>query len=272
MSHRPPLGPKITDRRPYIHFYGESFANAAQNFSFDVLAGDQPPTIVDGYAQWAQVPRPLRTGLIVYTGRNPTSMQVAVRFALFDRQGSWLRNDASGLIVEEQIEILEWMAGESIEVGPSPLVYLSTYDAAGNTNPLIPFEYQNGTKSVPKIFGDRNYAPRWVITALAWDTSPIRNANGYRVRQDATVTATMYEAPPGAPKHRGQPRPRGRMVVSRPGRDTALKIARSVPAQDASKTATAIIQAPQNANLHLRSVNQQVKHGKRVFVPASVNG
>lgn len=268
---RPPLGPVITDRRRYIHFYGEAFSNAADNQSFDVLAGDQPPTVTDGYAQWAQVQRPLRTGLVVYTGRNPISMQVSVRFMLFDKQRSWLISDAAGVIVEEQIALLEWMAGEGIDVGPSPIVYLTTYDGVGNTNPLIPFQYQNGTKSVPAFFGDHSYAPRWVITGLTMDTSPIRTANGYRVRQDATVTATMYEAPAGSPA-RGQPRPKGKTVVSRAGADTALKIARTVPAQDPWKTATAIIQAPQNASLHLRLVNQTVKHGKRVYVPASING
>jgi hypothetical protein len=261
-----PPAPKLWDRRRYIHFFGEAFSNATFNFSFDVLAGDTPPTIVDGYAQWAPAALPLRVGLIVYTGRSPVAMQVAVRFMQFDSYGSWLTDDTAGLAVEKQIELLEWMAGESIQVGPSPLVYLSTYDGNGNTTPLIPFEYQTVTSNVPAIFGGGDAAP-WVVTALAWDPDPVRTANYYRIRQDATVTLTLYNAPAGASSTPNLPRPKAIRVTSRPGADTALTIARSVPSNDVPKLAAAIMVAPQNAQLRLRSVNYPIAYGKTVYVP-----
>jgi hypothetical protein len=266
----PPGPPVVGDRRRYIHFYGEEFANGRINYSFDVMAGDQPPTIVDGYAQWSPIPLPLRVGQLMFTGRNPISMQVAVRFNLFDANGTWLISDSAGLLVEEQIAILEWMAGEGINEGPSPLLRVTTYDSSGDTVPLIPFEYQVGTGNVPASFGDRNQVPTWVVTALAWDPAPIRNDNAYRIRQDGTVTIGMYQAPQGSAS-RLVPRPKATTVVSRDGADTALTIARSVAAEDPPKLATAIIQAAQNKNLQLRSVNQAIKHGKRVTVPSSVS-
>jgi hypothetical protein len=263
-----PQDGKLWDRRRYIHFYGEAFSNGRVNYKFDVLAGDQPPTVTDGYGQWANVQMPLRTGMVVYTGRNPIAMQIPVRFMLFDKYGSWLVDDSAGLMVEEQIQILEWMAGEGINTGPSPLVWLSSYDSGGATTGLIPFEYQPGTPNVPKVFNDATYSPNWVITALAWDTAPIKTPNGLRIRQDATVTATMYQAPAGSAQ-RNTPRPKSSVFVSRPGADTALKIARAVPGEDPPKLAQAIVEMAQNKKLHLRGINQTIKHGRRVTVPSS---
>lgn len=258
--------PTTWDRRRYIHFYGQAFSNAQDNHAFDVLSGDQPPTIVGGYAQWAQVARPLRTGLIVYTGREPMSMQVSVRFILLDQSGSWRTGVDAGTALEEQITTLEWMAGFGAQVGPSPLVYLSTYSAAGKTVPLIPFGYQPDTPDVPKFFLGGDSAP-WVVTGLTWDPAPVRNENGFRVRQDATVTLTWYESPKGAPKI-GLPRAKDKTVISRPGADTPLKIARTFPSQNAITLAQGIMGASQNKKLKLRSPTQTIKHGKHVVVPS----
>lgn len=262
-----PSDAKITDRRRYLHFYAEDFSNAQLNGTFDVLSGDQPPTVTDGYAQWGQVQRPLRIGLIVYTGRNPISMQVSCRFMLFDKHGGWLTDDDAGLGVEEQIRLLEWMAGQTAVTGPSPRVWVTTYDAHGQTAPLVPFIYQGASASTPKFFAGGTETP-WVITALSWDTAPVRNRAGYRVRQDATVTLTYYLPPQGS-KTDNSPRPKGITVRSKPGADTALEIARNVPGFIPQALATAIVQAPQNSKLRLRGVNQKIKHGKKVFVPAS---
>jgi hypothetical protein len=252
-SPKPPQ-PKLGDRRQYIRF---------------VLAGDAPPTVTDGYAQWTPVARPLRIAQMVYTGRNPISMSVSVRFMLFNAHGSWLQDDGTGTLLEEQMVVLEWMAGR-VNSGPSPLVYLSTYDGHGNTTALIPYQYQATTPNVPHAQFGSDPSP-WIITALSWDQSQagvVKNANGLRVRQDATVTVTYY-SPPAGTNVSTLPRPKATTFVSRAGADTAILIARAVASNDPPVLAVSIMNAGQNSALRLRGVNQRIKHGRRVYVPSS---
>jgi hypothetical protein len=251
------------DRRFY--FYGQSFFDAATSHKFDCLAGDSAPTIVGGYAKWQVVDRPLQRGLTTFQGYDPMSISLSLRFIRLDDRGGWIKDDPAGMTIEKQIEVLEWMAGESIEAGPSPLVWVSTFNAAGKTAPLIPYEYQATTKNVPRIFGGGDDTP-WIVTALAWDTNAIRNEGGLRIRQDATVTLQYYSVP----SYTGNAfaRTKARRVTSRPGLDTALLIARSLPTPNAPSLATQLLHFPQNAHLHLRSVNQKIKHGRKVYVPS----
>lgn len=271
----PPARPKNSPYR-HILFYGEDFFDATNNHQFSVLSGDQPPTVVGGYAQYATIPRPLRRGLTLFQGYDPMSLQVSVRFIKFDSTGSWITDTGvvggvgAGATIENEIAILEWMAGESINVGPSPFVYLSTFDGSGNSVPLIPFEYQTTSPNQPAAFGGGNPAP-WIITGLSWDASPIRNTDGYRIRQDATVTVQYYQAPGGQPtssKGRGKARSKSITVTSKANDDTPLKIARHQKTHDAQTLAEAIKNAPQNKDLQLRSIHSKIKHGKKVTVPS----
>lgn len=261
LPHLPSAGPNRN-----ITFYGQAFSDPSNNLRFDVLAGDMPPRIVGGYGKWQVIDRPLRRGLTVFQGYDPISMEVHVRFIRFDSSGSWLQDNSAGLAIEEDIGRLEWMSGEGWELGPPPLVWLTTFDGSGNTIPLIPFEYQTTTPSVPKFFGGGD-SDAWVVVGLAWDENPIRNAGAYRIRQDATVTVQFYSSLTSPPTRGKTARPKGKTVVSRAGADTALKIARQQPTTAAPVLAVAIKNAPQNKRLQLRSINTPIKHGKKVYIP-----
>jgi hypothetical protein len=258
---------------PYrtILFFGQDFFDSSNNTWFNVLAGDQPPTITGGYAKWQTIDLPLRRGQTVFQGYDPVIMEMSVRFIELDSSGSWLTDEESGKLVEGKIGRLEWMAGESYSSGPPPKVTLSTYDGSGVTNGLIPLWYQTETKVVPgypgtgRLAGVGNVGP-WIITSLVWDKAPIRGDHGFRIRQDATVTAQLYTGV-GAAKT-GLTRPKASVFISRAGADTPLLIARQEPTAFPQQLAQAIVGAPQNKSLHLRSWNQKIKHGAKVRVPA----
>jgi hypothetical protein len=120
---------------------------------FHVLAGDDPPRIVEGYAQFDTVDRPQRTSTL-----------------------------------ERDIALLERMAGRGnfagAAVGPPPVIRLSVTDNSGKIVPLIPVNYQWSS--------DNAHAPVWRITAIDWDTHPERNTYGNRIRQKATVTVKQH--------------------------------------------------------------------------------
>ena len=261
----PPGPPVLGDRRRYIHFLGQAYGYINSGFtrSFDVLAGDQPPQITGGYGVWDEVQLPLQETLLIYTGQSAVKMQISVRFSLHDANGTWLVGDDAGRNLEYSIEMLEWMAGTEGE--HPPFVFPSTYDAAGNSTALIPFKYQASNPSFLSWFG----SIPWVITDLSWDANPIRNDSGLRIRQDASVTVGAYARLP-SDRSGAVPRPKATTFVSRDGADTAMLIARSVAAENPPKLAAAIVQAAQNKKLQLRSVNQVIKHGRRVYVPSSV--
>lgn len=265
-----PGPPVVWDQRRYIHFHGEAFGNTSFSLDIDVFAGDQPPTVTGGYAQWATVQRPLRRSLTVFTGYDPPTLQFTIRFIKFDSTGTWLTDNTNGLFVEEDIKTMEWYAGEGTTSGPPPLVYMSSYDNHGNSTPLIPLQYQTDSLNSPSFLsggGVPTYP--WVISALDWDTAPIRNADGWRIHQLATVTTQLYESLSGVTS---SPRPTGFSVTSKTGADTPLKIARSVSSNNPPKLAFNIQHDPKNAALKLRSANQTIKHGKSVWVPNSTSG
>ena len=70
--------------------------------------------------------------------------------------------------------------------GPPAVIVVNTTNNNGSIIPLIPLAYQ----WTPQ----HQNAPQFRITAIAWDDSPdvLRNDDGYRVRQRATVTITQY--------------------------------------------------------------------------------
>lgn len=248
-----------------IQFFGQDFFNSSDWNSFIVLCGDQPPTITGGYAKWTTIDLPLRRGLTSFQGYDPVIMEMTVRFIEFNKHGSWLTDNATGQLVEEKIHRLEWMAGESFESGPPPRVTLSTFDGAGKTVGLIPLWYQSEVKTVPGLVGAANVGP-WFVLGLDWDKAPIRNDDGWRVHQKATVTMQLYQGQNS--QTTGLTRPKSTVFTARAGADSALLIARQEPTAFPQQLAIAIMNAPQNKGLHLRSVNQKIKPGKQVRVPS----
>jgi hypothetical protein len=148
-------------------------------YSFDVLAGDSPPTIVGGYAKLGILGRPERTGITTFDGYDPITMKVPIRFEA--ERGS---DRAEG--IEDDIDLLESMAGRGIlgdGTGPPPIIRLSTTNSSGGVVPLIPRGYQWSQEN--------RQGPLWRIGDLQWDEDPKdgvrRNSNGRRTRQKCDV-------------------------------------------------------------------------------------
>jgi hypothetical protein len=148
--------------------------------SFHVLAGDQPPRPVSGYAKFSVLDRSQRVGLTTFDGYDPFSLEVPIRFEAFV--------DGAGLDIERDIALLERMAGRGsfpgAAVGPPPIIRVSTTNAKGEVVPLIPANYQ---------WSPRNpTGPLWRVAGIEWDEDAKRNAAGNRVRQLAVVTLQQH--------------------------------------------------------------------------------
>lgn len=148
--------------------------------SFDVKAGDSAPTVKEGYAKYESVDRPMRTGLTLFTGYDPITLDVPITFDAFVSR--------RGMDVERDIALLERMAGRGIfkgaGVGFPGYVNISSTDNKGSVVPLIPRAFQDHpTNPNP---------PKWVVLPIEWDEEPIRNKEGNRIRQKAVVSLMQY--------------------------------------------------------------------------------
>lgn len=159
---------------------------------FHVLAGDEPPTPTAGYQKLEVVDRPGRVGLTRFTGYDPVSFDVPIRFENVRGQ--------TGADIEDDIALLERMAGRGATAGaatgPAPILRLSVTSASGKVVPLIPANYQWSSQNPS--------APLWRIANIQWDnTVPdgvLRNKAGNRIRQKAIVTLQQYTHISFAPK------------------------------------------------------------------------
>lgn len=148
--------------------------------AFHVLAGDDPPRVVDGYAKMEVIDRPSRVGLNQFTGYNPLSIEVPVQFESFI--------NGQGYQVEQSIKLLERMAGRGdfagAAIGPPPVIRVSVTDNGGNIVPLISNNYQ-WSRQNPS-------APLWRVGDIEWESGALRNAAGNRIRQGAMVTIVQH--------------------------------------------------------------------------------
>lgn len=178
----------------YLTISSKAFQTNAQgghNANYlEVLCGDNPPTIVDGYGQWTIIPRPLRQGLTVPQGFNPAKLKIEVRFGVWDGRfqfHGWDTRPIAAQYVEDSIDSLHWMAGGNELGGPSPVVWIDSYRlSAGKTVPtdLMPKQY----RGVP-----------WIIdSGINWNDS-LRDRQGSRIYQEADFTVTGYTIPTGGP-------------------------------------------------------------------------
>jgi hypothetical protein len=156
---------------------------------FHVLAGDQAPRVVGGYAKIDVVDRTERSGISVFRGYDPIVLEVPVRFEAEDRSGPW--GSADGTQIERDIRLLEQMAGRGIHqgaaVGAPPIIQVMTRDNSGNFVGLIPKAYQY-TRGNP-------LNQLWWVSGIDWDPDGQRNDDGQRIRQLATITLTQYVTP-----------------------------------------------------------------------------
>lgn len=176
----------------YLTFQSWAFQKNAQgghnHRMFNVLCGDNPPTIVDGYGIWTVINRPLRQGLTIPQGFNPAKLKIEIRFGIWDGQfnfSGWDTSQAAAKQVESNIDDLHWMAGGNSLGGPSPAVYIDSYRPdQGKTvrTDLMPPQYVG----VP-----------WVIdSGIEWGNS-LRDKYGSRIYQEASFTVMGYNAPAG---------------------------------------------------------------------------
>jgi hypothetical protein len=162
-----------------------------QGFFFSVAAGDKPPVIKKGYANFDKVVVPGRTGITRFLDYDPIEIDLAVAFEAFGDEGPGAGYIGGQGSIEDRITALERMAGRGTYpgagYGPPAVVAVSTTDTIGGPLiPLIPYAYQ--------WTPDHRNAPQFRVTNIAWDDSPdvMRNNAGYRVRQRAVVTITQY--------------------------------------------------------------------------------
>lgn len=148
--------------------------------AFHVLAGAEAPRVVSGYQKLEVIDRPGRTGLTHFTGYDPITMEVPIQFEqVIGRDGAW---------VEERIALLERMAGrgnfKGASAGPAAILRLSTTNNAGKIIPLLPPNFQ-WSRQNPS-------APLWRIADIDWDSNPLRDDGGNRIRQAAVVTVMQH--------------------------------------------------------------------------------
>jgi hypothetical protein len=246
--------PAVVAPNGTLTFQGRAFNSSEPPTQFNVLAGEKPPTITDGYAKFNTVDRPLGRGATIFGGYNPAKMSVDVRFGVWDTRG-WATDDNSGRAVEQQIGWLEWMAGVNQSAGPPPIVYVRSFNATAHSTHLIPFSFQNTP---------------WVIEGIDWTGQSWRNPSAYRIYQEATVSLLEYLGYTRAPSQStGQ---KGGYVTSKAGVDTPLAIASTpserAPAATREDLARRIMSDPHNKKLKLRSIRQKIRHGTKVFVPS----
>lgn len=252
----------------YLSFQGIGFSSGTTR-RFDVLCGDNPPNITSGYANWTEVKRPLQRSLTVFTGYPPMQMTCELRFGRWDAARGWLTDDRWNLFTgrgdgsgntEDDIYTLEWFAGANFVSGPSPLVYAWSHSNKGGDTNLIPRGYRNTP---------------WIVKDLQWGKS-LRNANGTRTYQDATVTLEHYLNLSRTPAP--DTTVRGSYFRSGPGRNTCLLIAGSEgarsPILDHWILANRIRTQSQNnpckgtgIRLERRSINWPIPGGTAVWVP-----
>lgn len=259
----------------YLSFQSYAFqTNAAgghNNRQFNVLCGDNPPTIVDGYGQWTVINRPLRQGLTIPQGFNPAKLQIDLRFGVWDGRfgfNGWDTSHTAALSVEGDIDDLHWMAGGNELGGPSPVVYIDSYrpdNGVAVRTDLMPRQY----RGVP-----------WIIdSGVTWGNS-LRDRYGSRIYQEASLTVMGYTAPAGAQR---PPTQQSRLSGGFFKTNGQAHTARGIAAASSSQTPVALVETlarnilkdPRNnpcrgtrLKLERRGIDWKIPPGKDVWVPA----
>jgi len=148
--------------------------------TLSVHAGNEPPIVKKGYANYDTVTVPGRVGINRFLGYDPIEMDIAVQFENY--------RDQVGSVIETNIQTLERFAGRGdypgAGFGPPAVIRVSVTDNVGNIVPLLPPDYQWSAQ--------HTQAPLFRISNIAWDQGALRNDNGYRIRQGATITIKQY--------------------------------------------------------------------------------
>lgn len=280
-----------TQQQLYV-FVG-SLSNIAQvaTFQFFVLAGDGAPNVTAGWAKINIIDRPQRVGFTVPAGYDPITVDIPIQFESWVRQPPFesavpffLATDLNintaaqfaGLQVEDDIQKLEWMAGRgklfgfgnvfskgvgASATGDPPLVTVRSLDANGNETNLIPKNLHGAT---------------WLISSISYGV-PLRDRDGNRRRQPATVTLTEFVAAAGSGLDSPTTRARARttqagkyLAVQGAGAyNTIAKLVETYCFNPTFQTKVAVLNFNRD-RLKIRSVNQALPAGVNVYIPASL--
>lgn len=133
-----------------------------------VRAGEGPPTVTEGYGGWELTERPRRRPLVHWKGFPGLTLSVPIMFDGWNRDDVLLGGEPES--IEDKINTLELMAGRGRGGGSGepPVV---TLEGPGE---LVPYSGQS-----------------WVITSIEWGDAEL-NADGYRIRQPATVAVVQF--------------------------------------------------------------------------------
>lgn len=250
------------------------------SYSFRVLAGAGGATLTGGGSKWGTVDRPQRKGLTILQGYDPLTLVVPIIFdaVTLDRDDRLAGHpNTAGKSLEDDIQKLLWMWGRGLlyntgvggsAQGDSPLVQVLTADDRGAPTPLVPKDLQTAN-----LF--------WVIGDLGFDTNPMRNRAGYRIRQAVTVTLTEhvsseFASSADSPRRRQQGRGAlaGKYLTVRATSElnTIAKLAWHYAHTNSFQDSLAIITA--NPGLHLnrsvKAAQKKLKHGTKVRIPMAI--
>lgn len=264
------VGRSVAGPAQFITMTGRLGSTAVAGFT--VLCGPNPPTQTDGWAQWTIVGRPRQVGVTINAGYNPIAMDVQLRFEAWtadynDRIAK--RPNRAAQVLEDQIHTLIWMTGRGrlyaqngvvgeAALGDPPIITVYSADTQGHQRPLIPPDFQNMS---------------WVISALSWDQSPIRNVDGYRVRQDVTVSLLqfvqdVFSAGTASSSGRAKSSTTKYTQVQTTATMNTIQQVANVVANDAT-AASAILQANKDVKGIGTSARKKLPPGTRVKVPTA---
>jgi len=175
------------------------------------LLGADSPRVTDGYGGWTVVDRPRRTGVTLWNGRNPFTLEL-------------------------HLVLDGFLTGESVEADVTKLERMAMPPADGQEPPQIDVD----GAAVPH--DDLS----WVISGIDWGSDIERDGSGHRLRQDVTLTLLRYAredrlrvqkaSKKTADKSRAKGKPQHRTYTTKAGDTTLQKVAaRKEVYGDASK-------------------------------------
>ena len=256
-----------------LQFTG-SLTDVAQTsiFAISVLAGAGAPTITGGWAIINTVNRAQRLSYTIPQGYNPLTMDIPIQFEALIAQPSGQYMVSPD--VEADIQVLHWMAGRgklyasaaangvgAPATGDPPIVNVASVDGNSRETNLIPIDAQGVD---------------WLISNIAYDTSPILSTAGNRIRQMATVSVIQYVGAPSttadSPTTRAKARNSGTAGyawrTSTDAQNTIAKLTEKWAGASSTTALQAVLAA--NPQLKITSWSKALPRGTRVKVPNSI--
>lgn len=264
----------------YITFIG-TLANgrkAPEEYVVEVLAGEGAATVTGGWPEWLTLGRPQRIGMTVLQGYPPIKLTIPIRFEavredLEERKGK-------AYDIEREVQRLEWMGGRGRPLGTHPkpggtFTGHPGHDALGDS-PLIEVSTTNGsrqTATIPVQFQSLKYVIDGEAGGIVFDQNPLKNRNGARLRQLATVYLKQFVAAPGtsadSPSERANARAggkgKGKTVRSTHALNTVNRIA--IHYTKTTETAREILAANKGNKAIGVNPEKPLKVGTKIFLP-----